>query len=45
MGAESAAAIRRYQGGRGLTVSGQPSMELLAKLRAEPIREPGSDNF
>ena len=45
MGAKSTAAIRGYQGDRGFTVTGQPSMELLAKLRAEPIREPGADNF
>ena len=45
MGAKSTAAIRRYQGDRGFTVTGQPSMELLAKLRAEPIREPGADSF
>jgi peptidoglycan hydrolase-like protein with peptidoglycan-binding domain len=45
MGAKSAAAIRSYQGHRGFTVTGQPSMELLAKLRAELIREPGADGF
>jgi hypothetical protein len=45
MGAKSTAAIRSYQGDRGFTVTGQPSMELLAKLRAEPIREPGADSF
>ena len=45
MGAKSTAAIRNYQGDRGFTVTGRPSMELLAKLRAEPIREPGADNF
>jgi peptidoglycan hydrolase-like protein with peptidoglycan-binding domain len=45
MGTGSAAAIRSYQGDRSLTVTGRPSMELLAKLRAEPIREPGADSF
>ncbi len=45
MGAKSTAAIRSYQSDRGFTVTGQPSMELLAKLRAEPIREPGADSF
>ena len=45
IGAKSTAAIRSYQGDRGFTVTGQPSMELLAKLRAEPIREPGADSF
>jgi len=44
-GAESTAAIRKYQGDRGLTVTGQPSLELLAKLRAESIGEPGADNL
>lgn len=44
-GTESTAAIRRYQGDRGLTVTGQPSQELLAKLRAESIGEPGADNL
>jgi peptidoglycan hydrolase-like protein with peptidoglycan-binding domain len=45
MGAKSIAAIRSYQGDRGFTVTGQPSMELLAKLRAEPIQEPGAGSF
>ncbi len=44
-GAELTAAIRKYQGDRGLTVTGQPSLELLAKLRAELIGEPGADNL
>ena len=45
MGAKSIAAIRSSQGDRGFTVTGQPSMELLSKLRAEPIREPGAGSF
>jgi peptidoglycan hydrolase-like protein with peptidoglycan-binding domain len=45
MGAKSTAAIRSYQSDRGFTVTGQPSMELLSKLRSEPIREPGADSF
>jgi peptidoglycan hydrolase-like protein with peptidoglycan-binding domain len=45
IGAKSIAAIRSYQGDRGFTMTGQPSMELLSKLRAEPIREPGADSF
>ena len=45
IGAKSTAAISSYQGDRGFTVTGQPSMELLSKLRAEPIREPGADSF
>jgi peptidoglycan hydrolase-like protein with peptidoglycan-binding domain len=44
-GAESTAAIRKYQGDRGLTVTGQPSLALLAKLRAESISEPGANNL
>ena len=42
MGPKSTAAIRRYQGDRGLAVTGVPSMELLAKLRTERITEPGA---
>jgi peptidoglycan hydrolase-like protein with peptidoglycan-binding domain len=45
MNAESAAAIRSYQGDRGLAVTGLPSTELLAKLRAEPTMEPGAGNL
>jgi peptidoglycan hydrolase-like protein with peptidoglycan-binding domain len=43
MGRRSTAAIRRYQGDRGLVVDGLPSMSLLSKLRAdtEPVTEPG----
>ena len=44
MGPQSTAAIRRYQGDRGIAVTGVPSMELLTKLRAEPIAEPGANN-
>jgi peptidoglycan hydrolase-like protein with peptidoglycan-binding domain len=44
MGPKSTAAIRRYQGDRGLVVTGVPSIELLTKLRAERISEPGADN-
>jgi hypothetical protein len=44
MGPKSTAAIRRYQGDRGLAVTGVPSIELLSKLRAEQISEPGADN-
>jgi len=44
MGPKSAAAIRRYQGDRGLAVTGVPSVELLGKLRAERISEPGANN-
>ena len=44
MGPKSAAAIRRYQGDRGLAVTGVPSIELLSKLRTERISEPGADN-
>ena len=45
MGPKSTAAIRRYQGDRGLAVTGIPSMELLTKLRAEPVMEPGAGNL
>jgi peptidoglycan hydrolase-like protein with peptidoglycan-binding domain len=45
MGPRSTAAIRHYQGDRGLVVDGLPSMSLLSKLRAEsdpePVTEPG----
>jgi peptidoglycan hydrolase-like protein with peptidoglycan-binding domain len=44
MGPRSIAAIRRYQGDRGLAVTGVPSIELLSTLRAERISEPDSDN-
>ena len=44
MGPKSTAAIRRYQGDRGLAVTGVPSIELLSKLRAERISEPGATN-
>ena len=44
MGPQSTAAIRRYQGDRGIAVTGVPSLELLTKLRAEPIAEPGANN-
>jgi len=40
MGPRSTAAIRRYQGDRGLVVDGLPSMGLLSKLRAESVSEP-----
>lgn len=43
MGPKSTAAIRRYQGDRGLAVTGVPSMELLTRLRAEKIMEPGAN--
>jgi peptidoglycan hydrolase-like protein with peptidoglycan-binding domain len=43
MGPKSTAAIRRYQGDRGLAITGVPSMELLTKLRAEKIMEPGAN--
>lgn len=42
MGPRSTAAIRRYQGDRGLAVNGLPSLNLLSKLRAEPVAEPGA---
>jgi peptidoglycan hydrolase-like protein with peptidoglycan-binding domain len=45
MGQHSTAAIRRYQGDRGLLVNGWPTMDLLAKLRQEPIVEPGAKNY
>jgi peptidoglycan hydrolase-like protein with peptidoglycan-binding domain len=45
MGPQSTAAIRRYQGDRGLLVNGWPTMDLLAKLRQEPIVEPGAKNY
>jgi peptidoglycan hydrolase-like protein with peptidoglycan-binding domain len=44
MGPQSTAAIRRYQGDRDIAVTGVPSLELLTKLRAEPIAEPGANN-
>jgi len=40
MGPRSTAAIRNYQGDRGLVVDGLPSMSLLSKLRAEPVSKP-----
>jgi peptidoglycan hydrolase-like protein with peptidoglycan-binding domain len=43
MGPKSTAAIRRYQGDRGLAVTGVPSMDLLSKLRLERNLEPGAD--
>ena len=45
MGPKSTAAIRRYQGDRGLAITGVPSMELLTKLRLERIMEPGAGNL
>lgn len=45
IGPDSTSAIRRYQGDRGLTVTGRPSMELLTRLRTERIQEPGADNL
>lgn len=45
MGPKSTAAIRAYQGDRGLAITGVPSMDLLTKLRAEPITEPGAGNL
>lgn len=45
MGSQSTAAIRRYQGDRGLAVNGWPTMDLLAKLRQEPVVEPGAKNY
>jgi peptidoglycan hydrolase-like protein with peptidoglycan-binding domain len=43
MGPQSTAAIRRYQGDRGLAITGVPTMDLLGKLRTERNQEPGSD--
>jgi len=43
MGPQSTAAIRRYQGDRGLAITGVPSMDLLSKLRLERNQEPGAD--
>jgi peptidoglycan hydrolase-like protein with peptidoglycan-binding domain len=43
MGPQSTAAIRRYQGDRGLAVTGVPTMDLLGKLRMERNQEPGAD--
>jgi peptidoglycan hydrolase-like protein with peptidoglycan-binding domain len=43
MGPQSTAAIRRYQGDRGLTITGVPTMDLLGKLRMERNQEPGAD--
>jgi len=45
MGPESTAAISRYQGDRGLAITGRPSMALLTKLRTERLHEPGADNL
>jgi peptidoglycan hydrolase-like protein with peptidoglycan-binding domain len=45
VGPESTAAISRYQGDRGLAVTGRPSMALLTQLRTEQLHEPGADNF
>jgi len=43
MGPKSTAAIRRYQGDRGLAITGVPTMDLLSKLRTERNQEPGAD--
>jgi len=43
MGPKSTAAIRRYQGDRGLAITGVPTMDLLGKLRMERNQEPGAD--
>ena len=43
MGPQSTAAIRRYQGDRGLAITGVPTMDLLGKLRLERNQEPGAD--
>ena len=43
MGPQSTAAIRRYQGDRGLAITGLPTMDLLSKLRLERNQEPGAD--
>ena len=43
MGPKSTAAIRRYQGDRGLAITGVPTMDLLGKLRTERNQEPGAD--
>jgi peptidoglycan hydrolase-like protein with peptidoglycan-binding domain len=43
MGPKSTAAIRRYQGDRGLAITGVPTMDLLSKLRLERNQEPGAD--
>lgn len=42
MGPKSTAAIRRYEGDRGLAVTGVPTMDLLSKLRMERNQEPGA---
>lgn len=41
MGPRWVDAIRRYQGDRGLTVDGLPSMSLLSMLQADSVTEPG----
>lgn len=43
MGPKSTAAIRRYQGDRGLAITGVATMDLLSKLRLEKNEEPGAD--
>jgi len=43
MGPKSTAAIRRYQGDRGLAITGVPTIDLLGKLRLERNQEPGAD--
>ena len=43
MGPKSTAAIRRYQGDRGLVITGVPTADLLGKLRMERNQEPGAD--
>jgi peptidoglycan hydrolase-like protein with peptidoglycan-binding domain len=43
MGPKSTAAIRRYEGDRGLAITGVPTMDLLSKLRMERNQEPGAD--
>lgn len=43
MGPKSTAAIRRYQGDRGLAITGVATMDLLSKLRLEKNQEPGAD--
>lgn len=43
MGPQSTAAIRRYQGDRGLAITGVPTMDLLSMLRTERNQEPGAD--
>jgi peptidoglycan hydrolase-like protein with peptidoglycan-binding domain len=42
MGPKSTAAIRRYQGDRGLAITGVPTVDLLSKLRLERNQEPGA---